>query len=69
MSDPAVLVFTSNSSDGTQVCAEIEIIDDAALEGQHNFTVNISSTTPAISLGLPFDAVIVIEDNDGKVHS
>ncbi len=66
MSDPAVLVFTTNSSDGTQVCAEIEIIDNEVLEVDHNFTVSISSTSPEISLILPIDAVIRIEDNDGK---
>ncbi len=60
-----MLVFPTTSAEGLQVCAEIVIIDDSVLEGEHNFTVNISSATPVISHGSPYEAEVVIADNDG----
>ncbi len=65
MPDPAVLVFPTSASEGMQICANINIIDDMALEGDHSFTVNISSTAPDISQGSPSKADVVITDNDG----
>ena len=66
---PDPVVFPTNSTEGMELCAEIMITDDSALEGEHNFTVNISSTSPEITLGDPYEATIVIQDNDGKKKS
>ncbi len=63
--DPAVLVFPTSASEGMQICANIAISDDMALEGDHSFTVNISFTTPDVSQGSPSKADVVITDNDG----
>ncbi len=69
MPDPAVLVFPTSASEGMQICANISIIDDMALEGDHSFTVNISFTTPAVSQSSPSEADIAIADNDGQCHT
>ncbi len=63
---PGPLVFPPSSTEGMELCAMIGIIDDTALEGEHNFTVNISSTSPEISIGVPYEATIVIQDNERK---
>ncbi len=63
--DPAVLVFPTSASQGMQICANITINDDMALEGDHSFTVNISFTMPDVSQGSPSDTDIVIADNEG----
>ncbi len=63
---PGVLAFPTNSTSGTIQCAEFGIIDDNTLEGEHNFTVNISSTSPEISVDTPYEATVLIQDNDRK---
>jgi len=63
---PDPLVFPANSTEGMELCAEITIANDAALEGEHNFTINISSTSPEITLGDPYEATIVIKDDERK---
>ena len=66
---PDPVVFPTNSTEGMELCAEIAITDDSALEGEHNFTVSISPTSPEITLGDPYRATIVIQDNDGKKYT
>ncbi len=62
---PAVLVFfPTTTTEGVQSCLYFAIIDDTALEGNHSFTVNISSTSPDISRGSPSEADVVIADNE-----
>ncbi len=63
---PDPLVFPASSTEGMEMCVMIGIIDDNALEGEHNFTVNLSSTSPEISTGVPYEATIVIQDNERK---
>ncbi len=67
--DPLVLVFPTSASEGMQNCANIAIIDDTALESDHSFTINITSTSPDISQGSPSEADVVITDNDGQFHT
>ncbi len=69
MPDPPVLVFPTSATEGMQICANIAIIDDMALEGDHSFTINITSTLPDISRGSPSEADVVIADNDGSCHT
>ena len=59
------VTFPVSSVNGTVQCAEIEIVDDRALEGEHNFTVEILSTSPPISTDEPSEATVIILDNDG----
>ncbi len=62
---PDPLVFPTNSTEGIVLCAMVGIIDDTALEGEHSFTVHITSTSPEISVGMAY-ATIVIQDNERK---
>ena len=62
---PMEVVFPISSVNSTEQCAEIEIVDDRALEGEHNFTVEILSTSPPISADEPSEATVIILDNDG----
>ena len=63
------VTFPISSVNGTVQCAEIEIVDDRALEGEHNFTVEILSTNPPISADEPSEATVIILDNDGIAHA
>ena len=63
------VVFPVSSVNGTEQCAEIEIVDDRALEGEHYFTVEILSTSPPISTDEPSKATVIILDNDGISHA
>ena len=63
------VTFPKSSVNGTVQCAEIEIVDDRALEGEHNFTVEIQSTSPPISADEPSETTVIILDNDGIAHS
>ena len=62
------VTFTAGSPDGAQQSFDIAIIDDAALEGDHEFTVQLISTNPSsVMIGMPSSTVVTITDNDGKV--
>ena len=63
------VVFPISSVNGEVRCVEIEIVDDKALEGEHNFTVVITSTNPPISTAEPSEAAVIILDNDGSAHA
>ena len=49
------------------VCADIMILDDDALEGEHTFTVVLDSNT-LVTLQMPFAASVTIADNEGRLH-
>ena len=51
VADPLTATFTSGTVVGDTVCAAITIIDDAALEFDHSFTVQLAGTDPP---GVPF---------------
>ena len=71
--DPLSVTFPAVSSvSGTTACANVAIIDDAALEGNHSFTVTVSSLElspggvySGLEIGTPSSATINIIDNDG----
>ena len=75
--DPLSVTFPAVSSvNGTTACANVTIIDDAALEGNHSFTVTVSSLElspggeySGLEIGTPSSATINIIDNDGIVWS
>ena len=64
------VTFTAGSPDGAQQSVDIAIIDDAALEGDHDFTVELISTDPSgsnVMIGMQSITTVTITDNDGKV--
>lgn len=63
----AVVIFPKSSVEGDTVCADIQILDDDALECSQNFIVSIESATLGTDIPDSQDeAVVTIEDNDGK---
>ncbi len=62
---PDPLVFPTNSTEGMELCAMIGIIDDAALEGEHSFSVHIELTIFYITI-LDAYATVKIRDNERK---
>ncbi len=63
---PDPLVFPTSSTEGMELCAMIGIIDDTALEGEHSFSVHITSTSPQISIEMTY-ATVEIQDNERKI--
>ena len=60
------VTFTSGSPNGAQQSVDIVIIDDAALEGDHEFTVELISINPSsVMIGMPSSTVVTITDNEG----
>ena len=48
----------------SQQCINVSITDDAELENDEVFFINISTSDPAVSLSSS-SAVVIISDNDG----
>ena len=63
---PFTVTFASGTlSDGTMT-AMIATMDDAIAEGDEVFTVAITSTSPAVTVGTPSSVSVTITDNDRK---
>ena len=59
--DPLQITFIPGVNES---CAMVSIIDDNALEGDHEFTVSIGMTVPPITIdNTPIE--FMIEDNEG----
>ena len=54
-----------STSDGDVACDTGTIIDDAVLEGEHSFEIEIASTDPQLTNISPASAIVTIQDNDG----
>ena len=67
VADPLTVTFNSGTtSSGDTACADITILDDDALEGDHSFTVQLTSTTPTgVTIGTDSSTTVTIQDNDG----
>lgn len=52
------------SSSVSQQCINVSITDDAELENDEVFSVNVSTSDTAVSLN-PASAMVTISDNDG----
>ena len=65
--DPLTVTFNSGTtSSGDTACADITVLDDDALEGDHSFTVQLASTTPTgVTIGTDSSTTVTIQDNDG----
>ena len=62
------MTFTSGSPNGAQQSVEIGITDDNALEGDHEFTVQLVSTNPSgsnVMIGAQSNTTVTITDNEG----
>ena len=56
-----------STSDGDTACDNGTIIDDAVLEGEHSFEIQIASTNPQLTNISPASAMVTIQDNEGTV--
>ena len=56
-----------STSDGDVACDTGTIIDDAVLEGEHSFEIEIASTNPQLTNISPASAMVTIQDNEGTV--
>ena len=75
ISSPATITFSAGSAvNGTTSCANVTIIDDDAVEGNHSFTVHMTGLElnpggaySELMTGAPLYATVNIIDNDGKM--
>ena len=60
-------VFTVGTTFPDTQCIDISTDDDDFLEGDHDFTVSIVSTTlnDAVTISAPSTHVVTIDDDDG----
>ena len=63
LNPPAVLTFTSTQ---LRDCTNIAIVDDILIEQTETFTVTLSSTNFQVNI-LNSNALVIIDDNDGKM--
>ena len=72
--DPITLTFPCEATFNV-ACTNIRILDDDSLEGDHSFTVILSSVElsngpyPRLSIGEPSSAIVTIFDNEGMAVS
>ena len=65
---PGLTVTISPSADGSHGCTDVAIVDDASLEGFHNFSVGVESTsldTSVVSVSSEL-YLILIQDNERR---
>ena len=64
---PFEVTFDTMSTSGSLACINISIPQDFALEGDHEFTVRLSTLSPdVVTIGSPADAEVVITDDESK---
>ena len=64
---PFEVTFDTMSTSGSLACINITIPQDFALEGDHEFTVRLSTLSPdVVTIGSPADAEVVIADDESK---
>ena len=65
--NPFEVTFDVMSMSGSLACINISIPQDSALEGDHEFTVHLSTVSPdVVTIGSPTDAEVVITDDESK---
>ena len=60
------VTYSSGVSASVTECVNISTVDDDALEGDHSFTVFISSTDPSVTIGNLSAQEVTINDNEGS---
>ena len=64
---PFSISFDTTSTSGAVVCVDVSTIDDMALEGDHDFSISLSSSNLEDNVQLSTQSVTaVINDNDSK---
>jgi len=68
---PFEVTFDATSMSGSLACINISIPQDFALEGDHQFTVHLSTLSPDIvTIGSPLYTTVVIADDESKcIHT
>ena len=64
------ITFDTDSGNGSVECVDITTIDDEALEGDHDFSIALNSSSQEDNVVLSTQSVTaVINDNDSKLRS
>jgi len=64
---PFEVTFDIMSASGSLACINISIPQDSALEGDHEFTVQLSTLSPdVVTIGSPANVEVVIADDESK---
>ena len=57
--------FPTNSIEGESSCVDIDILQDMVLEGDHSFSVVVTSATPSVVMvGMPSEETVTILDDE-----
>ena len=62
-SGPLTVTFDVGSGDATVVTAMISAVEDMDVEGDHDFTVSIQSTSPSVMLGTNSMTATIVDDD------
>ena len=57
------MTFGVGSGDGAVETAMISAVEDTAVEGDHDFTVSIQSTSPPVMLGMSSVMATIMDDD------
>ena len=57
------VTFGVGSGDGAVETAMISAVEDTAVEGDHDFTVSIQSTSPPVMLGMSSVMATIMDDD------
>jgi len=61
------VTFDILSTSGSLACINISVPQDSALEGDHEFTIQLSTLSPdVVTIGSPANAMVVLADDEGK---
>ena len=64
---PLQATFPISSMEGDTSCVNISILQDLALEGDHEFSVEVTSATPSIvTVGMPSEEMVTILDDESR---
>ena len=64
---PFEVIFDTMSTSGSLACINISIPQDSALEGDHEFSIWLSTLSPdVVTIGSPANAMVVLADDESK---
>ena len=65
MAGPLQATFPISSMEGSTSCVDINILQDMVLEGDHSFSVEVTSATPSVVMvGTPREGTVTILDDE-----
>ena len=62
------MTFLAGTLTDSTMNVMISTTDDMAAEGDHDFTVDIDSASPSVTLGTPSSVSATIQDDDRKLE-